>query len=74
LHSHEEIEDLTSELEAALSAAKKAGGVLRAGFGADHSITYKGEVDLVTEVDTEAERVIREDLLGEGSPTTEEII
>jgi myo-inositol-1(or 4)-monophosphatase len=64
LHSHEEIKDLTSELEAALSAARRAGEVLRAGFRAEHTITYKGEVDLVTEVDEEAERVIREELLG----------
>jgi myo-inositol-1(or 4)-monophosphatase len=64
LHSHEEIENLTSELEAALSAARRAGEVLRAGFGAEHTITYKGEVDLLTEVDEEAERVIREELLG----------
>jgi len=49
---------------AALSAARRAGEVLRAGFGTEHAITYKGEVDLVTEVDTEAERVIREELLG----------
>ena len=55
---------MTSELEAALSAAKQAGEVLRAGFGAEHAITYKGEVDFVTEVDEEAERVIREELLG----------
>src|SRR5215207_8287139 len=64
LHSHEEIEDLTSELEVALSAAKRAGEVLRAGFGAEHAITYKGEVDLVTEIDEEPERVIGEELLG----------
>jgi myo-inositol-1(or 4)-monophosphatase len=64
LHSHEEIEDLTSELEAALSAARRAGEVLRTGFGAEHVITYKGEVDLVTEIDEEAERLIREELLG----------
>ena len=55
---------MTSELEAALSAAKQAGEVLRAGFGAEHAITYKGEVDFVTEVDEEAEQVIREELLG----------
>ena len=64
LHSHEEIETLTSELESALLAAMKASEVLRAGFGAEHAITYKGEVDFVTEVDKEAERVIREELLG----------
>jgi myo-inositol-1(or 4)-monophosphatase len=38
--------------------------VLRAGFGTKHAISYKGEVDLVTEIDEEAERVIREELLG----------
>jgi myo-inositol-1(or 4)-monophosphatase len=64
LHSHEGIENVTSELEAAHAAAKQAGEVLRAGFGAEHAITYKGEVDLVTEADREAERVIREELLG----------
>jgi myo-inositol-1(or 4)-monophosphatase len=64
LHSHEEIENVTGELEVALSAARRAGEVLRAGFGAEHAITYKGEVDLVTEVDVEAERMVREELLG----------
>jgi fructose-1,6-bisphosphatase/inositol monophosphatase family enzyme len=48
---------LTSELETALSAARRAGEVLHTGFGAEHAITYKGEVDFVTEVDKEAERV-----------------
>ena len=38
--------------------------MLRAGFGTEHTITYKGEVDLLTEIDEEAERVIREVLLG----------
>jgi myo-inositol-1(or 4)-monophosphatase len=57
-------EDLTRELEAALSAAKEAGEVLRKGFGWQHSVRYKGEVDLVTEVDEQAEQVIREVLLG----------
>jgi myo-inositol-1(or 4)-monophosphatase len=57
-------ENVTKELEAALSAAKEAGEVLRKGFGGQHSVRYKGEVDLVTEVDEEAERVIREILLG----------
>jgi myo-inositol-1(or 4)-monophosphatase len=64
LHSHKRIENLTSELEGALSAARRAGEVLRAGFGTEHAITYKGEVDLLTEIDEEAERVIREELLG----------
>jgi myo-inositol-1(or 4)-monophosphatase len=57
-------ENVTRELEMALSAAKEAGGVLRKGFGWQHSVRYKGEVDLVTEIDEEAEQVIREILLG----------
>src|SRR5215208_6794382 len=57
-------ENLARELEVALSAAKEAGEVLRKGFGWQHSIRYKGEVDLVTEVDEQAEQVIREILLG----------
>jgi myo-inositol-1(or 4)-monophosphatase len=53
-------ENVTRELEAALSAAKEAGKVLRGSFGWQHSVRYKGEVDLVTEVDEQAERVIKE--------------
>jgi myo-inositol-1(or 4)-monophosphatase len=55
---------LTKELETAMLAARDAGEVLREGFGQQHSVRYKGEVDLVTEVDEQAERVIREILLG----------
>ena len=55
---------MTSELEVALSATRRAGEGLRAGFGTEHAIIYKGEVDLLTEVDEEAERMIREELLG----------
>jgi myo-inositol-1(or 4)-monophosphatase len=55
---------LTKELEGAISAAREAGEVLRKGFGWQHSVRYKGEVDLVTEVDEQAERVIKEILLG----------
>ncbi len=55
---------MTRELEAAMSAAREAGRVLREGFGWQHSIRYKGEVDLVTEVDERAEQVIKDILLG----------
>jgi myo-inositol-1(or 4)-monophosphatase len=55
---------LSKELEGAISAAREAGEVLREGFGWQHSVRYKGEVDLVTEVDEQAERVIKEILLG----------
>jgi myo-inositol-1(or 4)-monophosphatase len=54
---------VTRELEAALSAAKEAGNVLRGSFGWQHSVRYKGAVDLVTDVDEQAERVIKEILL-----------
>jgi myo-inositol-1(or 4)-monophosphatase len=55
---------VTKELEAAISAAREAGRVLREGFGWQHTVRYKGEVDLVTEVDEQAEQVIQEILLG----------
>jgi myo-inositol-1(or 4)-monophosphatase len=55
---------LTKELETTISAASEAGRVLREGFGGQHSVRYKGEVDLVTEVDERAERVIGGILLG----------
>ena len=55
---------MAEELEAALEAARRAGEVLREGFGAHHRVRYKGEVDIVTEIDERAEEVIREALLG----------
>jgi myo-inositol-1(or 4)-monophosphatase len=55
---------LARELEVALEAARRAGGVLRDGFGVRPQIKYKGAVDLVTETDERAEEVIREVLLG----------
>jgi myo-inositol-1(or 4)-monophosphatase len=58
------IEDLTRELEVAISAAREAGEVLREGFGAEQAVRYKGEVDIVTEADERAEAVIKNILLG----------
>jgi myo-inositol-1(or 4)-monophosphatase len=55
---------LAEELEAALEAARRAGDVLREGFGLRHRVRYKGEVDIVTETDERSEGVIREALLG----------
>lgn len=55
---------MTKELETAVLAAKAAGEVLRGAFGGVHTVRYKGEVDLVTEVDDQAEQVIKEILLG----------
>ena len=51
------------ELEVAVAAAKAAGEVLHSSFGRQQQIRYKGEVDLVTEVDEHAEQTIREILL-----------
>lgn len=55
---------LNGELEAALGAARAAGEVLSEGFGLRREVRYKGEVDLVTEMDERAEEIIREALLG----------
>lgn len=55
---------MNGELEAALGAAKAAGEVLRDSFGARRQVRYKGEVDLVTEMDERAEGIIKEALLG----------
>jgi myo-inositol-1(or 4)-monophosphatase len=54
---------LNGELEAALEAARAAGEALRDGFGLRRQVRYKGEVDLVTEMDERAEGIIREALL-----------
>ncbi len=58
---------MTRELETAIVAAEAAGGVLRDGFGRWHRIECKGESDLVTEADKEAERKI-EEILRDGFP------
>lgn len=48
---------LTRELEV---AAEAAGEVLRDGFGQHQEVKYKGEVDLVTKADENAEQAIKE--------------
>ena len=55
---------MARELEVALEAATAAGQVLSENFGREQAVRFKGEVDLVTEVDERAERVISEILLG----------
>lgn len=55
---------MNGELDAAVGAAKAAGDLLREGFGRQRSIRFKGEVDLVTEMDERAEGIIREALIG----------
>ncbi|MDA8164323.1 MAG: inositol monophosphatase family protein [Desulfobacteraceae bacterium] len=53
-------------LEPAVRAALAAGAVIRARYGRPHQIGHKGEIDLVTEADTAAEReiiaILREEL------------
>ena len=55
---------MARELQVALEAARAAGRMLSENFGREQAVRFKGEVDLVTEVDERAERVIREVLLG----------
>jgi myo-inositol-1(or 4)-monophosphatase len=45
-------------LEAAIEAAREAGAILLAGFGGPQEISYKDEVDLVTESDRRSEQAI----------------
>ena len=51
---------MTRELDVAIEAAKAAGEALHEGFGGERSVRYKGEVDIVTEMDERAERIISE--------------
>lgn len=55
---------MTRELDVAIKAAKAAGEALREGFGGERTLRYKGEVDIVTEMDERAERIISEVLKG----------
>src|SRR5215210_4663073 len=50
--------DLEGVAELAAEAARAGGAVLREAYGRVHSVRFKGEVDLVTEVDLRAERTI----------------
>lgn len=42
----------------AIEAAKKAGRILRNGLGSDLQIGYKGDLNLVTNIDTQSEKMI----------------
>lgn len=53
---------MSRELEVAVAAAKAAGEILQNNFGQQQQIRYKGEVDLVTEVDEQAEQAIKSTL------------
>ena len=58
---------MAGELEVAVGAAMAAGEILRGRFGGEQKVRYKGEVDLVTEVDEQAEHRIGE-MLREAFP------
>ncbi|MDQ3327937.1 MAG: inositol monophosphatase [Chloroflexota bacterium] len=46
------------ELEVAIAAARAGGEVLRRNYNTGVTVRYKGPVDLVTQVDTESERIV----------------
>lgn len=45
--------------------ARRAGQILRAGYGQQHEIAYKGEADLVTEVDHASEALLLGEIMGQ---------
>ncbi len=49
---------LDAVTEVAIAAARAGGAVLRESYGRVRSVRYKGEIDLVTEVDLRSERTI----------------
>lgn len=56
---HRRIYSLARELEVAIAAAEAAGRLLRSTFGQDQEVEYKGETELVTEADKNAEQKIK---------------
>jgi len=50
--------EVRSFLQAAVAAARSAGAVQKESLWSEHSITFKGEIDLVTEVDRRCEELI----------------
>ena len=55
---------MVGELEIACEAARAAGALLRASFGAAHAFQHKGPANPVTELDRQAEALLRSILLG----------
>jgi myo-inositol-1(or 4)-monophosphatase len=49
---------MTSELEAAITAARAAGQLLRERLGTTYQVSHKGPADLVTEIDHQAQDLI----------------
>jgi myo-inositol-1(or 4)-monophosphatase len=54
--------DVTSRLELAIDLARRAGGLLRTGYGHAGTVRYKGPIDPVTEYDLRCEALIRDGL------------
>src|SRR5690242_8146512 len=49
---------MSDYLEVAITAARQAGAIVRAGYGQSVTITHKGAIDLVTEFDKRSEALI----------------
>jgi len=59
----ESFDDVLSRgLEVAQRLAREAGAIQRAGVRSERTIQFKGDVDLVTDIDIESERIISEGL------------
>lgn len=56
-----------NEINVAVHPAKQAGNLLRESFKLQHRISYKGVINMVTEIDKESERLITE-ILGQSFP------
>ena len=54
--------DVTSRLELAIDLARRAGELLRSGYGHAGAVRYKGPIDPVTEYDLRSEALIRDGL------------
>lgn len=53
-----------SEINTAIEAARRAGQILRENYNKPHQVSYKGVIDMVTEMDRESERLVTEMLRG----------
>jgi myo-inositol-1(or 4)-monophosphatase len=47
-----------------IEIARSAGDILRSGFGQQHQVEFKGEIDLVTEIDQRSEEYILAEIAG----------
>ncbi len=59
---------MTSEVEAAITAARAAGQLLRERLGTTYQVSHKGPADLVTEIDHQAQDLIA-GMLGKAFPS-----